>query len=248
MHHSHLPLCSNSISMSIPAVLQSLQQLIQWVADFTLYVLASVPIYQSCTNIVGASIMHDRATLGTLREMLVIIRIWGLLNPSCLPVFTTMSASLDCMALLFKLLTKLWIAENPSMEFEDSFIDECCLLPSQVLVPNLEQANQKAVPTLVLIGQQHNLEFDFNKHPEHLDKLIASKMPEIAKVSQQKRDIVRQIQLGVSPSEAYKHCSRCGSVSLINVPSSSISANTATKAWDERWTKTCLCGGHWKHN
>lgn len=44
-----------------------------------------------------------------LRELMVVIRIWGLLKPSCLPVYTATSDTQDSMSLLFRLLTKLWM-------------------------------------------------------------------------------------------------------------------------------------------
>lgn len=54
-----------------------------------------------------------------LRELMVVIRIWGLLKPSCLPVYTATSDTQDSMSLLFRLLTKLWI---------------CCEMPSPLLL------------------------------------------------------------------------------------------------------------------
>lgn len=53
--------------------------------------------------------MRDGASLGMLREMLVMIRIWGLLKPGCLPTFTATFDNQDSMQLLFRLLTKLWL-------------------------------------------------------------------------------------------------------------------------------------------
>src|SRR4029434_960418 len=44
-----------------------------------------------------------------LREMMVMIRIWGLLKPGCLPIYTATSDNQDSMSLLFRLLTKLWL-------------------------------------------------------------------------------------------------------------------------------------------
>jgi len=49
--------------------------------------------------------------LNTLRELLVIIRIWGLLRQSCLPVFVRSVENLDVLAHLFKLLSRL--IQNP---------------------------------------------------------------------------------------------------------------------------------------
>ncbi|MEQ2210396.1 Mediator of RNA polymerase II transcription subunit 16, partial [Xenoophorus captivus] len=88
--------------------LQSLQQLIQWVGDFVLYLLSNLPNQGSIVR-PGFGFMRDGASLGMLREMLVMIRIWGLLKPGCLPTFTAMSDNQDSMQLLFRLLTKLWL-------------------------------------------------------------------------------------------------------------------------------------------
>lgn len=52
-------------------------------------------------------LLKDHKALNTLRELLVIIRIWGLLRPSCLPVFLRSADNLDVLALLFRLLSKL---------------------------------------------------------------------------------------------------------------------------------------------
>lgn len=57
----------------------------------------------------GFGFMRDGASLGMLREMLVMIRIWGLLKPGCLPTFTATFDNQDSMQLLFRLLTKLWL-------------------------------------------------------------------------------------------------------------------------------------------
>lgn len=57
----------------------------------------------------GFGFMRDGASLGMLREMLVMIRIWGLLKAGCLPTFTATSDNQDSMLLLFRLLTKLWL-------------------------------------------------------------------------------------------------------------------------------------------
>lgn len=66
----------------------------------------------------GHSFLRDGTSLGMLRELMVVIRIWGLLKPSCLPVYTATSDTQDSMSLLFRLLTKLWI---------------CCKMPSSLI-------------------------------------------------------------------------------------------------------------------
>ncbi|XP_063476061.1 mediator of RNA polymerase II transcription subunit 16 isoform X6 [Symphalangus syndactylus] len=120
--------------------LQALQQLLQWVGDFVLYLLASLPNQGSLLR-PGHSFLRDGTSLGMLRELMVVIRIWGLLKPSCLPVYTATSDTQDSMSLLFRLLTKLWICcrdEGPASEPDEALVDECCLLPSQLLIPSLD--------------------------------------------------------------------------------------------------------------
>ncbi|XP_058284673.1 mediator of RNA polymerase II transcription subunit 16 isoform X3 [Hylobates moloch] len=121
--------------------LQALQQLLQWVGDFVLYLLASLPNQQGSLLRPGHSFLRDGTSLGMLRELMVVIRIWGLLKPSCLPVYTATSDTQDSMSLLFRLLTKLWICcrdEGPASEPDEALVDECCLLPSQLLIPSLD--------------------------------------------------------------------------------------------------------------
>lgn len=84
-----------------PSTLQSLQQLIQWVADLAINLLVKVP---DSRPTIGKSyeLIKDVKALNMLREMLVLIRIWGLLRPACLPVFIRSDASMDVLALLFR--------------------------------------------------------------------------------------------------------------------------------------------------
>lgn len=72
-----------------------------------------------------------------LRELMVVIRIWGLLKPSCLPVYTATSDTQDSMSLLFRLLTKLWI---------------CCeTLPSAYSFPTKYSCRPSTWPELRLL-------------------------------------------------------------------------------------------------
>lgn len=93
------------------STLQSLQQLIQWVADLAVNILARLPEQRSVGRTSGYQLTRDYQALNTLRELLVIIRIWGLLRQSCLPVFVRSVENLDVLAHLFKLLSRL--IQNP---------------------------------------------------------------------------------------------------------------------------------------
>ncbi|XP_014673137.1 PREDICTED: mediator of RNA polymerase II transcription subunit 16-like, partial [Priapulus caudatus] len=80
-----------------PSVLQCLQQLLQWITDFTLYLLALLPTqYVHKTEHPRCGLLNDVSALHTLRELLLLIRLWGLLNPNCLPNFTATSDNLGC--------------------------------------------------------------------------------------------------------------------------------------------------------
>lgn len=61
----------------------------------------------------GYELVRDYKAINCLRELLVIIRIWGLLRASCLPVFVRSTENLDVLALLFKLLSRLVQTPEP---------------------------------------------------------------------------------------------------------------------------------------
>ena len=76
-------------------VLQSIQQLIQWVADVTLYLLSSLHMVQGYVTFPGSLLLRDSISLGALRELLVIIRIWGMISESSQPRFLTTSTNFE---------------------------------------------------------------------------------------------------------------------------------------------------------
>lgn len=224
--------------------LQALQQLLQWVGDFVLYLLASLPNQGSPLR-PGHSFLRDGTSLGMLRELMVVIRIWGLLKPSCLPVYTATSDTQDSMSLLFRLLTKLWICcrdEGPTSEPDEALVDECCLLPSQLLIPSLDwlPVSDGLVSRL---QPKQPLRLHFGKAPTlptsastlQLDGLIRAP-------GQPKIDHLRRLHLGAYPTEECKTCTRCGCVTMLRSPNKT----TAVKQWEQRWIKNCVCGGLWR--
>ncbi|KAL4634809.1 mediator complex subunit 16-like [Arapaima gigas] len=226
------------------STLQSLQQLIQWVGDFVLYLLANLPNQGSVVR-PGFGFLRDGASLGMLREMMVVIRIWGLLKPGCLPIYTATSDNQDSMSLLFRLLTKLWLCsrdEGHPQEPDEPLIDECCLLPSQLLVPTLDwlPINDGVICKL---QSKHALRLQFGK-PYSLPGLNSSPQVEIFSRTPgaQRMDHLRCLHMGVSPTEDCKACTRCGCVTMLRSPNKT----TAVKQWEQRWIKNCLCGGLWR--
>uniref|UniRef100_A0A4W4HRY5 Mediator of RNA polymerase II transcription subunit 16 n=1 Tax=Electrophorus electricus TaxID=8005 RepID=A0A4W4HRY5_ELEEL len=217
--------------------LQSLQQLIQWVGDFVLYLLANLPNQGSIVR-PGFGFLRDGSSLGMLREMMVMIRIWGLLKPGCLPIYTATSDNQDSMSLLFRLLTKLWLCsrdEGHPQEPDETLLDECCLLPSQLLVPSMDwlPINDGVITK---IQTKHQLRLQFGK-PYTLpglnpnDGLFYFQM-----------DNLRCLHMGICPTEDSKACTRCGCVTMLRSPNKT----NAMKQWEQRWIKNCLCGGLWR--
>uniref|UniRef100_A0A4W5P0B2 Mediator of RNA polymerase II transcription subunit 16 n=1 Tax=Hucho hucho TaxID=62062 RepID=A0A4W5P0B2_9TELE len=246
--------------------LQSLQQLIQWVGDFVLYLMANLPNQVECVSVLSVSIrlsvltcvlsqgsivrpgfgfLRDGSSLGMLREMMVMIRIWGLLKPGCLPIYTATSDNQDSMSLLFRLLTKLWLCsrdEGHPQEPDEPLIDECCLLPSQLLVPSMDWLPVNDGIICKLQGKQP-LRQQFGK-PYSLPGLNSTAQVEVFSRSPgaQRMDNLRCLHMGVCPTEESKACTRCGCVTMLRSPNKT----NAMKQWEQRWIKNCLCGGLWR--
>ncbi|XP_018099105.1 mediator of RNA polymerase II transcription subunit 16 isoform X2 [Xenopus laevis] len=223
--------------------LQSLQQLIQWLGDFVLYLLASLP-NQGLSVRPGHSFLRDGASLGTLREMMVMIRIWGLLKPSCLPVYTATSDTQDSMSLLFRLLTRLWLCcrdESHPCDPDESLIDECCLLPSQLLIPNMDWL-PLGNGIISRLQSKLPLRLQFGKTPGAHSYASVHYEAYTRSPTQPKIDHLRRLHLGTFPTEPCKSCTRCGCVTMLKSPNKA----TAVKQWEQRWIKTCLCGGLWR--
>lgn len=224
--------------------LQALQQLLQWVGDFVLYLLVSLPNQGSPLR-PGHSFLRDGTSLGMLRELMVVIRIWGLLKPSCLPVYTATSDTQDSMSLLFRLLTKLWICcrdEGAASEPDEGLVDECCLLPSQLLVPNLDwlPASDGLVSRL---QPKQPLRLRFGRAPTLPSSTSTLQLDGLTRApGQPKIDHLRRLHLGAYPTEECKACTRCGCVTMLKSPNKT----TAVTQWEQRWIKNCLCGGLWR--
>ncbi|CAG9766408.1 unnamed protein product [Ceutorhynchus assimilis] len=214
-----------------PSTLQSLQQLIQWVADLALNLLVKVPDSRPS---IGKSyeLIKDVKALNMLREMLVLIRIWGLLRPACLPVFIRSDANMDVLALLFRLLSRL--VQNVN-EPDDALVDDCCLLPSQVQVQQMQPLNNRTVLASPQLSQLIlPLQLEFNTEPECLTN--SSDLTTCQTI-----DSIRHLYLGKTP-RITKQCVRCG----CSAGTTPVTRTAAIRAWDQRWLKSCQCGGQWK--
>lgn len=220
-----------------------MQQLIQWVADLALNLLVRLPEQRMQMKPSGYELVKDHKALNMLRELLVIIRIWGLLRPSCLPVFVRSADNIDVLGLLFQLLSKLVqpSGETQQQQVDDQLVDDCCLLPNQIMIPQVHQANSiTAIATPILFYQSFPLQLEYDTEPD------LTFTPELNPVegciqSGQIVDAVRHVYLGKKPL-LIKQCTRCGAKSQIQ----NTTRTAAIRAWEQRWAKGCPCGGTWR--
>ncbi|XP_077573862.1 mediator of RNA polymerase II transcription subunit 16 isoform X4 [Stigmatopora nigra] len=124
--------------------------------------------------------------------------------------------------------------DAPPQEPDESLIDECCLLPSQLLVPALDWLPVNDGVMVKLQGKQP-VRLRFGKSASSPDPLGRS-------AGSQRTDNLRCVHMGVCPTEDSKACTRCGCVTMLRSPNKS----NAMKQWEQRWIKNCLCGGLWR--
>lgn len=224
-----------------PMILQSLQPLIQFVADLALNILVKLPEGRTFLNTNKTTgDLSDFTALNTIRELLVMIRIWGLLKPTCLPVFSRSADNLDILATLFRLLTKL--APKPDAP-DEALLDECCLLPSQVLIPQVHLntpkislsspvlSNLQLPLHLTYFSEYEPLEFTPDYHASYVEGCLMNHNGII--------DSIRYLHL--SKSGVRRRCLRCSAFSSLK----SIARTSAMKSWENRWD-ACLCNGKWR--
>lgn len=231
-------------------ILPTLQNLTQWVADLALYLLSSLPHQvNNHHRFPGGCLVNDVRTLNTLRELLVIIRLWGLLNPCCLPIFTRLSGDDDVIGLLFRLTTQRVSSLTSNSEPDEVFLEECYRLPNKVLVNQPEltlKARGVASPALFL---PNSLPFIFNYFTEPIQTKthIKTHVIEGAVMYNLKRqvDVIRHLSISPLQLEGpnVRKCTRCRSMSLVQ--SALVTRFLSIRAWDHRFSKKCVCSGSW---
>ena len=156
-----------------PNILQSFHHLIQWTTDLCLNLCARVPEFKgpSGTNRLsgpGASLLSNANVLNMLRELLLLIRLWGKAVPASLPVYTKTSAdeTFDVLPKLFHIITKL--ITHPE-NLEESLLDEATLLPCHIMIPPLHHTLVCArgiAPALISGQEKCPISYDFGSEPQ----------------------------------------------------------------------------------
>ncbi|KAL4673503.1 hypothetical protein H8959_017437 [Pygathrix nigripes] len=116
------------------------------------------------------------------------------------------------------------------------WLDECCLLPSQLLIPSLDwlPASDGLVSRL---QPKQPLRLQFGRVPTLPGSAATLQLDGLARApGQPKIDHLRRLHLGACPTEECKACTRCGCVTMLKSPN----RTTAVKQWEQRWIKNCL--------
>uniref|UniRef100_T1GWC6 Mediator of RNA polymerase II transcription subunit 16 n=1 Tax=Megaselia scalaris TaxID=36166 RepID=T1GWC6_MEGSC len=214
------------------SILPSLQQLIQWVADLALNILTRLPLDNfKSTNINKSTdydICKDIVALNSIRELLVL----GTSRQKLSSVFTKSAENIDILVTLFRLLTKL--SFNPS-EPDEVLVDDCCSLPTQVVIPP-SVTNSINSPSLTL--HLHPQQFQYNIEPDFLrysrQNILEDNNNDVF------MDGISHYVMGKNP-QSMKHCLRCGTSTYIK----NLAKTVAMNAWEHRWSSGCICGGQW---
>jgi len=145
--------------------------------------------------------------------------------------------------------------------YEDSFIEECGALTSQLSLPPVDEGLFGDTGySLSLFSQNFPVKYVFCERPSHsytpaggtraggaMGTLFP--LPSGLSVSHHRKDVVRQIALGQEPCDSTRVCLRCGCHSLLSSLSKAPAVKAwelSVKAWELRFERACVCGGQWK--
>ncbi|RMX43772.1 hypothetical protein pdam_00019497 [Pocillopora damicornis] len=230
----------------------SMFPLIQWLTDLAMFVVVAYTSQQNKESAPGVSLIRDTSTLGTLREMLVLIRLWGQTTPAVLPSITPSADKNESLALLFKILTKIWLlSRQASSDEPDIHVDDrlaAPLIPNSMSLQNMQIGNlSRGVSGKAVSGPIRPSVYQFGSPPvahqyHQIFHPFASAIFPMPADGSHVMDIVRRVYLDKSPETKLKQCTRCNCVSLVE----GISDHAAARAWDQRWMRACVCGGSWR--
>ncbi|XP_067928377.1 mediator of RNA polymerase II transcription subunit 16-like isoform X2 [Watersipora subatra] len=210
----------------------SLQPLVQWVCDLTMTLLSSIPMqYNNYPASSGSWLLKDINSLSTLRELILLTRLWYNAVPRIRPVLSC-STSFDALARIFQLLTQLILSLREGISMQISLIDECILLSNELVLPPFERSIcWSELPVSISLDRASKHAFG-----EQAGSIGCLKVPSGQYTTNGRKDIYTQIAIN---TEEYKRCIRCNAVTLLTWPASE---------QKNRFNVTshyCICGGLW---
>jgi len=236
---------AKDLSVDGVATLESLQHLSQWVTTLALHLVAGLPDYKMRRG-PGYDLLHDQMALFTLRELLVMIRLWGV---SRLPIITgqlwggagQQHGTHDLVAKLYSMVTRITAGKTD----DEGLLDECLMLPSQVMIPPLDTVQSARGVLGAIHVQPAPLSYIYGEEPHHKPPQVTPFLEGLVYTEQPNSDFyfdsIQKIYLGKDPL-AFKKCSRCCSITQAN----STNGSSFNRSWEKRWNRNCTCGGSWK--
>ncbi|XP_065836533.1 mediator of RNA polymerase II transcription subunit 16-like [Oscarella lobularis] len=250
LHESMLP---------SPEALLCCRHLVQWTVD-----TASSLIQKNGLALSKAPFYVRTASLGLLRELLVIVQIWVELQPRCSPRFTRVPSSMDCLSVLFKQVTKLWNERQRESSHQDPVAGDIdSTVPLVPAPPDLDSSIHLMLAKGFTVGRYGNMsqpvEYEFDCSPGHFQHPMALKSHDPFLSSGLKtpkgfepprntamivRDIVDLLFIASDESGLMRKCSRCSGLSMVR-ESGTNQELSLFDVWGSYWTHSCMCGGQW---
>lgn len=224
-------------------VAQCLQPLIQWVTELAIFLIVSRPqqVKNKSTRLPGAGLAEHRDALETIRELLVIIKIWSQQNDASAPTIIRLNDQIDVLCVIFRLISTMY--QSLGREPDESLLDGCARLGNNISVPQFT-LTLKPVGVVSMISQRNlknsSIVFEYFKESGNFDLVELPQLEGAISMNGNRRiDVVRNISLGTHPISNLRQCTRCQSVSLVKPTFNSI------RTWEQRWIRQCVCGGSW---
>ena len=259
-------LCKKHVEIDIPKVIQSFdikdlsanvsllltnQFLIQWVTDYCIHLVIMVINLDPKGVSDHAPIAINPSLLNTVREIILLLYMWGQAVPASQPHFATMGSPLDMLAQLFKVITKLYVKASQGEIGRDSIsLEEVPFLSVQVHRRTLHHD-----PSGGVLNQNHsfNKGFDIYEFLDDLDIVERSKdacqphplIPDVSHsngIGEFMYDGIYFMTFNIFKEESVKQCCHCRCLTLHKESSS----RSLPQDWKQRWNRSCFCGGLWK--
>lgn len=227
------------------AILKTLHPLAQWLADFSVSLIGIHLVQAGQETMPGASLLHDRQCILLLKQLLLLLLIWEKQFPGILPNCVAPMEKLEYLKHLFVLISKLWLVNNQVLErseLEGTVMDlEQCFsnhlnfyYQSLILSP----CNQGVTGKNACFKAGEPDEYVFGE--KRRDRMLPLRL--LTTQFNGHIDVVRKLFLGDIANEKLRQCTKCEGVSLLTEMSDSL----PEKAWEQRWNKSCMCGGAWR--
>ena len=260
--------CSRKFDMELPKVVQlievkdvsfslslvsSTQYMTQWIANYAIRVCKLMLLSDSQANSKQIISTLSIAGLKTLRDLLVLLYVWGQALPGWQPHFLEFGSPLDIMSQIFKVVSKLCVKFMQGDYGKDSIIsEEIPMRSNPVMYQNLPLYDPRSgiiSQCQYLINDADVYTFDAEEETiasaaryKHCGPMMQQTEMYCIKPGEFFYDGINLITTSLLKGETLKQCTQCCCLTLSGV---NPSRNLLT-SWREQWLESCFCGGLWR--